>query len=288
MTDRAPTVLRYAAFTVDGAGGNPAGVVLDAGDLDDAARLAVAADVGYSETAFVESPRDGRYRVRYFSPRAQVSFCGHATIAAAVAIAERQGTGGLIFDTAVGEVPVETTAGADGISATLTSVPTRTRPADDAELTAALEALRWRHDDLDPSYPPHVAHAGADHLVLAVRDRAVLAALDYDYPLLDALTAERGWTTVALVHAHTPTHFSARNPFPAGGVVEDPATGAAAAAFGGYLRSLALVRTPAQVRIDQGVDMGRPSRLLVTIDDTGPGISVTGAAAPMPGSAGLA
>jgi PhzF family phenazine biosynthesis protein len=281
MSETASNVLRYAAFTVDGAGGNPAGIVLDAGALDDSARLAVAAQVGYSETAFVDEPRPGRYRVRYFSPRAEVSFCGHATIATAVALAERDGTGDLIFETAVGEVPVRTRAGADGLTATLTSVATRTRPADSAELDAALEALRWRHEDLDPTYPPHVASAGANHLVLAVRDRAVLAALDYDYPELDALTAERGWTTVALVHAHTATHFSARNPFPAGGVVEDPATGAAAAAFGGYLRSLHLVPVPSQVTIDQGVDMGRPSRLLVTVTDTEAGIAVTGTAAPI-------
>jgi len=78
------TVLRYAAFTSDPAGGNPAGVVLDARGLDDQAMQAIAAEVGYSETAFVV---DGS--VRYFSPKAEVPFCGHATIASAVARADR-------------------------------------------------------------------------------------------------------------------------------------------------------------------------------------------------------
>jgi|SRR6266536_521901 len=69
-------VLRYAAFT-DHGGGNPAGVVLDAADLDEAARLAVAARVGYSETAFVEAAGGrGQYRIRYFSPKSEVAFCG--------------------------------------------------------------------------------------------------------------------------------------------------------------------------------------------------------------------
>ncbi len=77
--------------------------------------------------------------------------------------------------------------------------------------------------------------------------------------------AERAWTTLQLVHAHSPVLFAARNPFPPGGVVEDPATGAAGAAFGGYLRALGLVDVPAQVTVLQGEDMGRPSRLLIDI-----------------------
>lgn len=279
MTDDS-TVLRYAAFTRDGAGGNPAGVVLDASGLDDAARLAVAAEVGYSETAFLEPEGGGRYRMRYFSPRAEVAFCGHATIASAVAVAERHGPGPLLFETLAGPVAVRTEAGPGGITATLTSVPTRTRPASEDELSAALVALRWNLGDLDDRYPPHVAFAGNDHLVLAVRDRATLAALDYDYPALDALMADRDWTTVQLVHEDAPGRYSARDPFPPGGVVEDPATGAAAAAFGGYLRSLGLVQPPARVTIIQGEDLGRPSELVVTIPP-GDRVEVTGTAGPI-------
>jgi len=77
------TVLRYAAFTTDASGGNPAGVVLDARGLDDQTMQAIAAEVGYSETAFLTDRA-----VRYFSPKAEVPFCGHATIATAVARAE--------------------------------------------------------------------------------------------------------------------------------------------------------------------------------------------------------
>jgi PhzF family phenazine biosynthesis protein len=272
-------VLRYAAFTERGAGGNPAGVVLDARDLDDNERLAIAAEVGYSETAFVEPEDDaGHYRVRYFSPRAEVTFCGHATIAAAVALAERGGAGDLVFATLAGPIPVRTEASPAGYTATLTSVPTRTRPAEATELDAALAALGWRHEDLDPRYPAHVAFAGNDHLILAANTRARLADLDYDFEALSVLMDQRGWTTVHLVHAHDPLTFSARDPFPPGGVVEDPATGAAAAAFGGYLRDLGFVEPPTNVIILQGEDMGRPSRLhlhLVAGDDR---VRVTGTA----------
>ena len=276
-------VLRYAAFTDRGRGGNPAGVVLDAAGLDDAARLAMAARIGYSETAFIEAAgSNGQYRMRYFSPRSEVAFCGHATIAAAVAIAERDGPGLLHFDTLAGPVAVRTSAGTAGLTATLTSVPTHTRPAQTAELDATLTALRWRGEDLDLRYPAHVAYAGNDHLILAVRDRARLAALDYDYPALDKLMAGQGWTTVHLVWAESPVVFHARDPFPPGGVAEDPATGAAAAAFGGYLRALALVDVPARVTILQGADMGRPSRLLVDLAARDERVQVTGTANPIP------
>ena len=87
------------------------------------------------------------------------------------------------------------------------------------------------------------------------------------------------WTTVALAWRESPTVFHLRNPFPPGGVVEDPATGAAAAAFGGYLREGRHVPTPITITVLQGADMGRPSMITVGIrsgkDD---GIDVTGSA----------
>ena len=73
------------------------------------------------------------------------------------------------------------------------------------------------------------------------------------------------------------TRFHARDPFPVGGVVEDPATGAAAAALGGYLRDAGLIEAPARLTIRQGEAMGRPSRLEVEVPATG-GIVVSGTA----------
>jgi PhzF family phenazine biosynthesis protein len=268
-------VLRYAAFTADGNGGNPAGVVLDAGSLSEPQMLAIAAAIGYSETAFVV-PAGAEPTLRFFSPVAEVAFCGHATIATAVALAERRGPGIVRLSTPAGPVTVATRIEGGDLVATLTSPPTTTRPVAAPVLAAALRALRWDHDQLDPRYPVHVAYAGNDHLVLGVRDRDTLAGLDYDYPALAALMARERWTTAHLFWSETATTFHCRDPFPPGGVVEDPATGAAAAAFGGYLRALGLVPVPCRVTLHQGYDMGRPSRLLVdlavglaTVDVTG-------------------
>lgn len=275
-------VLRLAAFATDPARGNPAGVVLDAATLTDAELQAIAADVGYSETAFVVEAMAGRrFRVRYFSPLAEVAFCGHATIATAVAIATRDGIGDLEFETRVGAIPVRT-AGQDTVLASLVSVPTRSRPASEVELSRTLAALHWPATDLDPAWPAHVAFSGNDHLMLAAHSRARLTDLDYDFAALKSLMEEYGWTTIHLFWPETDEKIHARDPFPVGGVVEDPATGSAAAAFGGYLRTLGKVPQPRRLTIVQGEDMGRRSELTVDIDPTDPRVTVTGTATPIP------
>jgi PhzF family phenazine biosynthesis protein len=282
-------VLRYAAFTLKGMGDNPAGVVLDAKGLDGDACRAIAAELNYSETVFVESRTSvdraaqsesvaREFDVRYFSPLAQVAFCGHATIAAAVALAERDEHGPLVFHTLSGPISIETRRGHSGTTATLMSPPTSTAAADSEDVEETLRALRWRASDLDPRYPPHVSFAGNQHLVVAAASRERLANLDYKFDALASLMARRQWTTVHLVFAERPDLFHARDPFPPGGVVEDSATGAAAAAFGGYLRSLGLVEAPARVTILQGEDMGRPCELLIDIPLNDDRVAVTGVA----------
>jgi PhzF family phenazine biosynthesis protein len=153
----------------------------------------------------------------------------------------------------------------------------RLTPGPEELLTEVLEALGWKRDELDAAIPPARAYAGAWHLVLAVAEAQRLAKLSYDFPKLKALMLRDGLTTLQLVWRESPDRFHSRNPFPVGGVVEDPATGAAAAAFGGYLRAAGLVAAPATIHLRQGEAMGRPSRLLVEIPVQG-GIVVTGAA----------
>lgn len=277
-----PQALQYAAFTDDSIGGNPAGVVLDADGLNDADMLALAASLGHSETAFLQPLMDRDFSVRYFSPAREVPFCGHATIASAVALGERMGAGALRFHTAVGEVPVDVRVDhGDALVATLTSVAPQLFPAPNPWLAEVLEILGWSEDELDSTLPPRIAYAGARHLVLAAATRDRLRRLDYDFQALKRAMQAQDLITVALVWREAHDRFHARNPFPVGGVVEDPATGAAAAAFGGYLRELGIVKPPASITIHQGHDMGRPSRIDVRIGASG-GIEVSGRATVMP------
>jgi PhzF family phenazine biosynthesis protein len=274
-------ILRYAAFTVDGKGGNPAGVVLDATSLDAAQMQVIATEVGDSETAFLVA-RDTRpnvYDVRYFSPTQEVPFCGHATIASAIALVERSPADVLIFHTPAGFVSITTFQNDKGeLVAELTSVAPRvSQPAPDL-LVGVLGALRWSADDLDPDYPELLANAGAEHLVLVTKTRQRLADLDYDFDDLAKVMLQYGLVTVLLVWPETKNRYHARNPAAGLGVVEDPATGAAAAAFGGYLRELAMIGENAEFTISQGVDMGRPSEIAVSVIAGEPGVRVAGAA----------
>ncbi len=268
---------RLAAFTDNSLHGNPAGVWM--GDaLPQATDMQrVATEVGYSETVFLAPKNGRRYGVRYFSPEAEVPFCGHATIAAGVSLGRRSGPGTYYFDTRAGEVAVHARERNDTVEASLTSVEPRYEVATDTLVEAALECLDWRRTDLDASIPPARAYAGAWHLVLAAATRDRLAHLDYDFDGLKCLMLDDGLTTLQLVFQESGDVFHARNPFPVGGVIEDPATGAAAAALGGYLRGAGLVEAPATITIRQGEDMGRPSLLSVDIPSLG-GIVVSGTA----------
>jgi PhzF family phenazine biosynthesis protein len=274
-------VLHYAAFSVDGRGGNPAGLVLDARGLDAAQMQAIAADVGYSETAFLVARPDESnvYDVRYFSPKGEVPFCGHATIAAAVALAERSPAAELIFHTPAGFVSISTLQNDSGeIVAELTSVTPRVSEPDPDLVRRVLLALRWSVEELDPDYPVRLANAGSEHLVLVTLTRERLAHLDYDFDALAKLMRDHGLITVQLVWPESKKRYHARNPFAGSGVVEDPATGASAAAFGGYLRELGLIAENASFTIIQGADMGQPSEIKVSVIGGEPGVRVSGSA----------
>ena len=156
------------------------------------------------------------------------------------------------------------------ILATLTSVPARIRDIAATDLEELLAALGWEAAELDPPLPPRVGYAGAWHPVIAAATRQRLAALDYDFDRLATLMAARDWTTIQLVWREDEALFHSRNPFPPGGVVEDPATGAAAAALGAYLRDLHLVSLPAAITIHQGEDLGDPARSSWTSAPTEP------------------
>lgn len=271
---------KFTAFTSDPNGGNPAGVWIGDQLPNPATMQHIAAELGFSETAFV-APATGSDRVvRYFSPEMEVPFCGHATIATGVALALAEGDGVFNLETLAGQIPVSVVERNGFLEASLTSVAPEYLPAPDGLISDAVSALGWSVEDLDLSIPPARAFAGAWHLVLATRSRDRLDALDYDFDQLKQIMERESLVTLQLVWRQDETVFHSRNPFPVGGVVEDPATGAAAAALGGYLREANLIEAPASISIRQGEAMGRPSLLNVEIPESG-GIVVSGTAVPI-------
>lgn len=272
-------ILRFRAFTTDRpdpASGNPAGVVLDADELTDADMLQIAADLAYSETAFLTALTPESAHIRYFTPRAEIAFCGHATIASGVALA-RRGAGPVVrLATKAGEVPVEVTPH----QATLVAVHTPVGPLDDGLLDELLAALRLARGDLDPTLPPALVRGGNLHPILTVR-AGVLARLDHDAAAVLRLQDRQGWDgTIPVVQRIDATRFVARNPFPRGGIREDPATGSAAAGLGAYLRAGGHIALPAALTVEQGTHMGRPSLIRVEVPVEGR-VRVTGYAEEM-------
>lgn len=270
-------VLKIAAFSDGDSGGNPAGVLI-ADVLPDAVEMQrLAAEVGFSETAFA-SPDGDNWRVRYFSPETEVPFCGHATIALGAALVRQFGDG--VFSLTLNQASITVEGFRDGanIAAALQSPPTRSKPAPSRLIAQALALFGYAASDLDLAIPPALIHGGADHLVLALKSREALAAMRYDLEAGQAFMRREGLVTILLAYAETPRLFHTRNPFASGGVYEDPATGASTAAFAGYLCDIGWPHEGA-IDVVQGEDMGMRSLLHADISpQAGSSIRVSGTA----------
>lgn len=272
-------IQRIAAFTSNGTGGNPAGVSITAKLPTDLNMREAAAQIGYSETVFAAPAGDDSWRVRYFSPESEVPFCGHATIALGAALGQQNGPGTYHLILNEGEIDVEASWSGNEWVCTLRSLPTRSSVPDPHVVKDALDLFGYCESDLDPAIPPRLANAGADHLIIALVSRTALAAMNYDLSQGRRFMIEQGFVTIAFVFAQEPQLFYARNAFASGGVLEDPATGAAAAALAGMLRDLDWPHG-GNLLILQGEDMGRGSRLQVEFaPEPGTPVLVTGATA---------
>jgi PhzF family phenazine biosynthesis protein len=277
MNPSSTPVLRIAALSDGAQGGNPAGVWIGDALPTEAEMQRLAHEVGFSETAFAARSGEG-FRVRYFSPEAEVPFCGHATIALGAALAREFGDGVYPLTLNGAAITVEGRRDGELTSAALQSPPTRSAPADPQLVAAALDLFGYREADLDPRIPPGLAHAGNDHLVLALASRALLAAMRYELAAGRVLMRAHGMPTIVLAWAENARLFHTRNPFAFGGVYEDPATGSGTAALAGYLRDIGWPHGGA-IDVVQGEDMGMRSRLHASIAaEPGSSIRVAGTA----------
>src|SRR5947209_7937028 len=206
------SVLRIAAFSDGNKDGNPAGVWI--GELlPDASRMqAIAADVGFAETAFA-APESDAWRVRYFSPAMEVPFCGHATIALGAALAHRYGDRSFALHLNHAVISVSGHSHGNTIAAALQSPPTRSAPLEPTLRDELLDLFGYVSSDLDPNIPPAKIHGGADHAVLALSSREALARMDYDFARGRGLMEQAGLVTIALVTAENPRRFHVRNAF---------------------------------------------------------------------------
>jgi len=222
-------ILRIAAFSDGEKGGNPAGVCIT-DSLPSAVEMQnVAAQIGYSETVFAE-PSSDSWRVRYFSP-ATISVEG-------------------IIENGV-------------YSAALQSPETSSLRATDALTSVALKLFGYQMNDVSEDISVALANGGANHLIIGLNNRKALSAMNYDLDAGRKFMREEKLVTVMFAFAESIQKFHTRNAFASGGVYEDPATGAATAAFAGYLRDINWSHN-GTIDIIQGEDMG--SRSLIRAD----------------------
>ena len=276
--------MRYRYHTLDVFtdrvfGGNPLAVFPDARGLTDGQMQRVARELNLSETVFVFPPEtmEGTRRVRIFTPAMELPFAGHPTVGTAVllaAIGEVPREGGetrIVLEEKVGPVPV-LVRGQDGRPDFAQLSPaqppeTRPSPADRDELAALLGLAP---DDVPDGgdFSPAAVSTGVPFLIVPLSDLAALGRARLDVARWERVLAN---TWAPLVYVFTPVSgaadFRVRMFAPSQGIVEDPATGAAGAAFAGYL---ALRETAAdgafRWTVEQGVEMGRPSTLYLEAD----------------------
>ena len=269
-------VKKLAAFTYNNAGGNPAGVLVSE-ELSTAMEMQrIAKEVGYSETAFLQPYNDG-WKIRYFAPEIEIPFCGHATIASGAVLGEHSGEGNYKLFLNDGEIFIGVKkSGIEKFMVQLQSPETWSDKAPQGYIDDILAQFNLTPSQLNQDFPIRFAFAGAKHLIIVLKDRQTLAEMDYNFEKTKSLMMKEGLATINLVWFESDELIHSRNAFASGGVYEDPATGAAAAALAGYLRDINW-QGKNHFEVIQGEDMGCPCRLLVEYTSkSGASIKVSG------------
>lgn len=253
--------------------GNPLAVLPDARGLSDAQMLAIAREFNYSETTFVLPPDDARHmaRVRIFTPGGELPFAGHPTIGTAFVLATSGmidlGVRDIVFEEGVGPVPVSIFRDGDRVThcrLTAARLPEQGAPAPSADALAPMLSLPAR-DVLDGAA---CWSCGVPFLVVPLTSVDALTRCALDLPLWRELLAHYPTREVYPVARIDALHWRVRMFAPGLGVAEDPATGSAATSFAGWLAAQlpAPLDATLAVRLEQGIEMGRPSELHVEID----------------------
>jgi PhzF family phenazine biosynthesis protein len=268
-------VFQVDAFTNQLFTGNPASVVLDAQLLHDDEMQQISRELAGPDSAFV-LPADGAdhdLRLRFFTPRGEAGFIGHATIAVH-AVLDGLGLGPCRRQKQrSGLIETGRSAGPQGTFYSFSQPPPPLQGALPGEqLLAMLGALGLREDDLDPSSPAVVAGAGAARALLAVRDGTVLARLQPDFPRLAALSAAGlppGYFVYTLAPSLPDCDTEARMFCPAIGISEDPVSGNAHAMLAAHLQALRRIPERSgrlQFTGRQGHHLGRPGVVQLSLE----------------------
>jgi PhzF family phenazine biosynthesis protein len=263
------------AFTLRRFTGNPAGVVLNADGLSDAEMLAIARELNNADTAFILAPDgpDHDVRARFFTPRAEVGFVGHATVAAHYVLSRDRGSERRRQRSRAGLVDIEIRgAGEERRIAVRQSSPPLGRELNDRERLAVLDALALASDDLDSRCPLRIVGSSGTRLMVGVRGPEQLRNLKPDFARLTTLSAQigaAGYFVFTLAPQVAGCLTESRMFCPALGIQEDPVSGNAHGLLGAYLAHhelLARAGGRAAFAGAQGHYMNRPGRVDVELE----------------------
>lgn len=280
-------------FTTTPFAGNPLAVVLGADALGPRQMQTLAREFNLSETIFVQAPRDPTHtaRVRIFFPTAEIPFAGHPTVGCAILLASLTAPEGdfvtnIVLEEEAGLVPVTVTRSGGVTTAEFTAPRLPVPHSGAAPLALAARALGLTPQDLAlGAHHVGIWQAGPAFLFVPVRDRRTLAHARPVEPHWSDLMDQARVDSAYLYTDGAGTDFQARMFSPGAGIPEDPATGSATAILAAHLHAVGLV-PPGTTRftLKQGVEMGRPSELTLTIDASVEGLTairIKGAAVPI-------
>ena len=284
----ASTTLRYLhldVFTSTRFEGNQLAVFPQPPDLPAPLMQRIAAEMAFSESTFIYPPSGaGDVRMRIFTPAEELPMAGHPTIGSTFALASEgaiaRGRDTFVFELGVGPTPVSLEWNDDGLSFAWMTQP---RPAFGAiakngpDLAVAIGVERA---DLDSGRPLQVVSCGVPYLYVPLTSRRAVDSVDIDRRALTRVFAASGIDEVPLFVFTTNTDdrdakVYSRMLAPSFGITEDPATGSACGPLGCYLLQHGIVsaQEAQQMLCLQGVAMGRPSRIHISIDGTADAIT---------------
>ena len=253
------------AFTDQPFGGNPAGVVLLDGDSfpKEELMLQIAAELRYSETAFVKRDSDSEYTVRYFTPKAEVELCGHATIATFSLLYQLQlAKDGCICHTLAGDLRIEVGEKVLMQMATPRIVDTI---LDAEEIYRAIGVT-----DYQPTLPVQIAYSGLPDIMIPLRDLSMLQSLKPDMEAITAITRKYDAVSFHVFAFAGDGHTAHVRDFaPLYDIPEESATGTANAALTHYLQQNGRIPLTGDFSFLQGEAMGRPSVVATRISGDG-------------------
>jgi PhzF family phenazine biosynthesis protein len=258
------------AFVDAGKGGNPAGVILDADNLDASTKQRIAARIGVSETAFISQSEIADFKLEFFTPTRQIAHCGHATIATFVFLAQqsRLKSTHSSKETIDGRRDIFIVDDMAFMEQTAPKYTVLRASQNGVGIQEVLDSLALRSADLPPGLEPLVVNTGNNFLIIPIQEQEILQNLKPDFPAIEKISAMLnliGYYTFSTQTFVPGRQASARMFAPWYGIQEEAATGMAAGPLACYLYEYMAMKQSRLV-IEQGFMMQPPSPSEIFVD----------------------